>query len=224
MNKIIIASSKKWFFKTLKSNVFKNLDIEYISCKKDFTIENIDKLSPSYIFIPHWSWKIKSEIYKKYECIVFHTAPLPYGRGGSPIQNLILNKFKESPLCALKVSEEIDSGPIYCKSIISLEGNLSSILNRISAEIQNMILFIIKNNPKPSIQIGKIHHFKRLSIKDNELLMDMSLDDIYDRIRMVDSDDYDKAFIIFGKYKIEFKNAILDQNQIISDVKIFNLE
>jgi len=50
-----------------------------------------------------------------------------------------------------------------------------------------MILFIINNNPKPSQQIGEIHHFKRLSIKDNELLIDMSLEDIYDGIRMVDA-------------------------------------
>ena len=53
--------------------------------------------------------------------------------------------------------------------------------------IWNMILFIINNNPKPSQQIGEIHHFKRLSIKDNELLIDMSLEDIYDGIRMVDA-------------------------------------
>ena len=42
-----------------------------------------------------WYGQNYSKIIKKYNCICFHTAPLPYGRGGSPIQNMILKKFKK---------------------------------------------------------------------------------------------------------------------------------
>ena len=48
--------------------------------------------------------------------IVFHTAPLPYGRGGSPIQNLIVRgHISPAPVCALKMVSGLDEGPIYDK-------------------------------------------------------------------------------------------------------------
>ncbi len=64
--------------------------------------------------------KIKnvSNIIKNYNCICFHTAPLPYGRGGSPIQNLIKRNYKKTPICALKMSNKIDAGPIFLKKNI----------------------------------------------------------------------------------------------------------
>ena len=105
----------KWFFKTIKSNKFKDLDIEYISCKKDFTIENLNKLSPSYIFFPHWAYIIPKEIFSNYQCIVFHMTDLPYGRGGSPLQNLILAGKKKTKISAIDVVEEIDAGDIFLK-------------------------------------------------------------------------------------------------------------
>ena len=48
----------------------------------------------------------------------------------------------------------------------------------------------------------------------------MSQEEIYDRIRMVDADDYQKAFIKFGKKKIFLKNASLNKNQLKADVNI----
>ena len=38
-----------------------------------------------------------------------------YVRGGTPIQNMILRGFKKTKICALKMSEKIDQGPIYLK-------------------------------------------------------------------------------------------------------------
>ena len=65
-------------------------------------------------------------------CIGFHTAPLPYGRGGSPIQNLIIRNFKIAPVCAIKMTNKFDAGPIFLKEKVSLSGNLDAIFNRIS--------------------------------------------------------------------------------------------
>ena len=88
-------------------------------------IENLKKRfpvfakNPDLVFFPHWHWIVPSEIHRTYQCILFHAAPLPYGRGGSPIQNLILNGFKEAPVCALKMTEGLDSGPIYTKKKVT---------------------------------------------------------------------------------------------------------
>ena len=77
--KVVLASSKSWF---IPSNYLKkNHQILFIE-EKELTIENIEKFNPNLIFFPHWSWKVPNEIHQKYKCILFHAAPLPFGRGG----------------------------------------------------------------------------------------------------------------------------------------------
>ncbi|KGG12095.1 hypothetical protein [Prochlorococcus sp. MIT 0601] len=216
----VVATSKDWFLNLPKSEEYRQLSIDYISDRADLSIENLEKINPRYIFFPHWSWKIDSEIYNRYECILFHTAPLPYGRGGSPVQNLILKGFKKSPVCALRINETLDAGPIYCKQEVSLKGNIDSIFARIGALIEDMIIYICINKPTPIDQEGDPYTFKRLSYKDNELNSAFSLDEIYDRIRMVDGKDYKSSYISFGQYKIEFTNAEIKNNEISAKIKI----
>ena len=43
----------------------------------------------------------------------------------------MINK-KKSTVCALKMTENIDAGPIFLKRKISLKGNLEEIFDRIS--------------------------------------------------------------------------------------------
>ena len=87
---IIIACSKNWFLKNEKSKKFlKKKNIFLITKKNNLNIKVIKKINPKIIFFPHWSYRVNKNIFKKYKCICFHTAPLPFGRGGSPIQNLI---------------------------------------------------------------------------------------------------------------------------------------
>ncbi len=217
--KIVVASSKDWFFQSSKTSFYKELDIENIKSKNKLNIINLKKINPKYIFFPHWNWKVSSNILNNFECIAFHTAPLPYGRGGSPIQNLIIRGFKETPLCALKMTEEIDSGPIYMKQTISLEGSLEMIFKRISVATQEMIFEICNNNVIPKPQTGETYLFKRLSQKDNELNLESSLEKIYDKIRMLDANEYPKAFINFGKYTLEFTNANFKNNELKADVR-----
>ena len=90
MTNYIVASSKDWFNTFPKSKEYSELSLYTISSNDQLNLKYIDRINPRYIFFPHWSWKVKEEIYLNYECVAFHTAPLPYGRGGSPILNLIL--------------------------------------------------------------------------------------------------------------------------------------
>ena len=87
---IIIACSKNWFLREKKIKKFLELKNVYIiKNKRDLNLKKLARIKPKYIFFPHWSYKVKDKIINKYNCICFHTAPLPFGRGGSPIQNLI---------------------------------------------------------------------------------------------------------------------------------------
>lgn len=219
--RILICNSKKWF--ELNAEISTNHLVNEISCKEDLNTTLLEELQPDIIFFTHWNWIVESEIHENFECIVFHTAPLPYGRGGSPIQNLIIEGFKSSPVCAIRMTSDLDAGPIYSSFNVSLQGDLSSIFSRINGAINTLIFDIITNKPLPTPQIGKPHYFKRLTTSDNEIPLGLSLERIYDRVRMIDDPDYPNSFIIFGDSKIEFFNASLRNNSLELRCKITKL-
>lgn len=219
MSKIVIASSRDWFDKVTKSKEFLSLDIQYIKKKEDLTLETLEKLEPEYIFFPHWNWRVSKEIFSKYKCVAFHTAPLPYGRGGSPIQNLIIRGHVSSPVFALKMTEVLDGGPIYGAEEISLDGNLDEIFHRIAMAVHKLILLICKEKPVPIEQKGIPVKFQRLTYKDNELTSNLRIFEIYDRIRMVDGLDYPKAYICNGLTHIEFTEAEIVGEEVFARAK-----
>jgi methionyl-tRNA formyltransferase len=224
MTNYVIASSKNWFKEHPKSKEYESLNIIEIGTKEELNLGFLEKINPRYIFFPHWNWKVNSEIYKRFECVVFHTAPLPFGRGGSPVQNLILRGFKNAPVCALKMTEVFDGGPIYDSLEVSLEGDISEIFSRIAFCIERLILKICQSNPNAIEQNGEIVVFNRLSIDDNELLSKYSINRLYDQIRMLDSDDYPKAYIKFGDYRIEFTRSSLYGNELNAYIRLYKNE
>jgi len=220
---ILIVTTKEWN----KSNaiIYKSQNpqhnIEIITKNNDFTLENIKNFNPDMIFFPHWSWLIPKEIYEDYECIVFHMTDLPYGRGGSPLQNLISRNIKHTKISALRVDGGIDTGNIYLKEPLDLYGSAEEIFVRASRIIfDKMIPHIVNNRPTPIPQEGTIETFQRLSQKDNELKPEFDLNKIYNYIRMVDGEGYPNAFIKFGDYKIKFSRASLKHNKIVATVEI----
>jgi len=103
-NKIIIAAIKEWnisnYFK-LKDMLAPKYNLILLTSEEELSIDNIKNINPKYIFFPHWSWKISKDIFTNYKCIIFHETDLPYGRGGSPIQNLILNEKYNTKISAI---------------------------------------------------------------------------------------------------------------------------
>ena len=221
---------KKYILLTGKSchqEMFENLlqrkeeSWKLISNKEEFNIDTINNYNPEKIFIPHWSHIIPSEIWSKYECIVFHMTDLPYGRGGSPLQNLILSGYSSTILSALKVEEGIDEGSIYIKKPLSLEGAAIDIFKRASDVIYTMILEIIKDKIIPNPQIGEPIFFKRRTPKQSSIEQLGSIKQIYDFIRMLDCEGYPNAFLETINFKFEFFNASLNNDEILANVRIF---
>lgn len=223
--KIIIACSKNWFInnidvkKYLKNNKKK---IQIITKKNDLSLKRLNKIQPNVIFFPHWSYIVDKKIINKFKCICFHSAPLPYGRGGSPIQNLISRNFKYTPICALKMIEKLDAGDIYLKQNLSLKGDLNDILNSMSHKILKMMKIILNKKIKPKKQKGKVLNFKRLKKGNSQITTKESLNQIYNKIRMLDSDYYPRAFIKIGKFKVIFSKAIKRKQILQCHAKIIN--
>jgi len=224
MNRYIFLSEKEWhkeLFNSLKTT-FINDEWVLIDTKSDFNLDNVTKINPQKIFIPHWSYIIPGSIFNQFECIVFHMTDLPYGRGGSPLQNLIIRGHKETKISAIKVEAGIDTGDIYLKKNLTLEGTAKEILLSATIVIGEMIIEIIKNDLKPIPQTGEVVEFKRGKPEDGNILQLNDLNLIFDYIRMLDCEGYPNAFIETDSIKIEFCNAHLESNNnLTAHVRIF---
>lgn len=222
--KIIICTIKSWNINEalkLKEKYKDYCTIKVISKKEDLNYEDIQHFNPDYIFFPHWSYLIPESIFTDFECVVFHMTDLPFGRGGSPLQNLISRGIKETKISSLSVQKELDAGPIYLKENLNLCGTAEEIFIRASKIIFNkMITYIIENKPIPQEQQGEVVEFKRRRPEDGKLLPTMSLEEMYDYIRMLDGEGYPPAFMKFGNYKLNFSRASLKNGKIVADVEI----
>ena len=159
------------------------------------------------IFFIHWSEKVPPEIINKYECIGFHMTDLPYGRGGSPLQNLIVRGHTSTMHTAFRMTNELDAGPVYLKRPLLLHGPAEAIYYRTMRLAAEMIHIIISENPAPTPQEGVPVFFERRTPEDSEIPSTIELRQIYDWIRMLDAPEYPHAFIKYGPYHIEFTRA-----------------
>lgn len=187
----------------------------HISSRDKFSKDVLAELSPEKIFIPHWSYVIHQDIYQTFECVLFHMTDLPYGRGGSPLQNLILRNKKTTKISAIRVSEGLDTGPVYNKASLSLKGTAEEIFIRASGVIYRLIKQIINKNLTPHPQSGEPIYFKRRKPADSNIASLESLDQVYDYIRMVDCEGYPKAYIETETLRIEFTNAGIENKNLL---------
>lgn len=222
-NNIIIATIKSWNIEKAKKLISDSaqLKIQLITNKDELTFENITKINPKYIFFPHWSWIIPSDIYENFECVVFHMTDLPFGRGGSPLQNLIERGIYKTKISAIRVVKDIDAGPIYLKHDLDLQGSATEIFIRLAEIVfDKMIPRIIKDNPEPMPQEGEPVFFKRRKPAQSDISELGNIDKIYDYIRMLDAEGYPQAFVETDRLKIEFLKARKEDDFILAEARI----
>ncbi len=187
---------------------------------EELTQETLEGLRPQYVFFPHWSYHIPENVFNQFECVIFHMTDLPYGRGGSPLQNLIARGIYETKISALRCVEEMDAGPIYLKKPFSLNGSAEEIYLRASEVIEDMIAEILEKSPEPMPQDGVPTGFKRRKPEDGDLAAAQTLEQAFDLIRMLDAEGYPNAFLNVGPFKIEFARASRKTGQVVADVRI----
>ena len=224
----IYASNRPWAINTfLEDRSYLNGNWLIVTNTDDL-LRALSVMKPRYIFFPHWSELVPSEITSMYDCVCFHMTDVPFGRGGSPLQNLIKRGVKVTKLTALKMEKELDAGPVYKKDELNLDGSAEQIFMRMAKLAMKQIQYIIENKPTPIAQsIGKQEYFKRRRHEDSELKEEQSIEELFDHIRMLDAPGYPKAFLNKNGFNFEFSRAsvtdggeILDANVRITKVKI----
>ena len=219
----ILVTIKPWnidFFNKNLNKLYGNWIL--ITKPSNLTTQKLKTINIKNIYFVHWSKMVPKKIYEKYNCISFHMTDLPYGKGGSPLQNLILRKKKITKISAFKMDNNIDGGPIYLKKKLNLSGTAHEIFKRATKVTLGMIKQIESNKFIPKPQRKSKISFKRLARKDNLLNLNriQNLDELYDKIRMVDAPDYPDAYMETKNFILNFSNVKKIKKNLYSSVKI----
>lgn len=218
---IVIASTRSWNRALVKSVGERTArEVVWIEKRNDLTAEGLQELEPEFVFLPHWSYIVPREIFEKYECVIFHMTDVPFGRGGSPLQNLVSRGIQETKMSALRCVSELDAGPVYAKRPLSLLGSAEEIFLRARDVIETMIVEIVETRPEPEPQRGTPTVFARRRPQDGDIAGLASLDQVFDWIRMLDADGYPPAFLEAGGFRLEFSRAARRQDSVLADVRI----
>lgn len=205
MINVVFCGYRPWAKKIFsKISTHKNINVVYkINTYEEYkTIEdqlgdNIDLI----LFIG-WSWIIPSKITNRYLCLGIHPSDLPNYRGGSPIQNQIIDGIINTKITLITLSDRLDGGDIWLKENLSLEGEkIDIIFKHITKSSINLLNKFFSNYPniKPIKQnLSKGSYYKRRtpsqSLITKENFQKMSLLEIYNTIRCL-TDPYPNAYL-----------------------------
>jgi methionyl-tRNA formyltransferase len=192
----VVASSSSWHEALLDElRIRTKKKIHFIDRKEDLTIERLSAFNPRYVFFPHWSYIIKPPVYDNFECVIFHMTDVPFGRGGSPLQNLISRGIYETKITALRCEQGLDAGPVYMKRPLSLYGTAQEIYMRAALVIEDMIATIIHEEPEPAPQSGDVVEFSRRTPEESDISGLLSLGKIFHKISMLEAEGNPRAFM-----------------------------
>ncbi len=142
-------------------NFSETLNIEfrtptYLKDNKD-ELEYLKKLNPDIAIVVAYGQIIPKEILNlpKKGFINIHASLLPKWRGAAPIQRSIMNLDKETGISIMKISEKLDTGPIFCTYKIKIKDSdnaqiISDKLSKLASEkILEVVDDIIDDKIKP---------------------------------------------------------------------------
>jgi len=166
---------------------------------ESYSREIITEFEPDIILWYGWSWIIPDELVKKYDCICLHPSPLPRYRGGSPIQNQILNNEKMSAVSLFKMNKEIDAGDIIRQLPMPLCGNIEDIFDRMTQLGFSGTYDFLKNGYNFIKQDDSdMTYFSRRKLSESEITIEeiatRPAEYLYNKVRML-RDPYPNAYI-----------------------------
>ena len=138
--------------------------------------------------------------------LVVHESDLPKGKGFSPLTWQIIEGKDQIPITLFEANEKIDSGEIYFKDFIKLEGHelIDEIRKKQAAATFNLIEKYLRKEPKGIVQKGNESFYERRDKKDSELDINKTLIENFNLLRVVDNERYPSFFKINGiKYIVK---------------------
>jgi methionyl-tRNA formyltransferase len=170
-----------------------------IRSREQYDDRSLVDFKPDLVLFYGWSWMVKPEITKSFDCIMLHPSALPKYRGGSPIQNQIIAGETSSAVTLFIMSEDMDAGDVIAQEEISLEGHLDEIFARITEVGLRLTVDILRNGYSRTPQDhSQATYYKRRKPEESEItpeeLTNSSVRYLYNKVRMLE-DPYPNAFI-----------------------------
>ena len=151
-----------------------------------------------------WSWIVPSNIVNENLCICAHPSPLPKYRGGSPLQNQIINGEVESAVSLFIMNEQLDGGPIVSQTKFSLLGDLCEVIEDMQNTVYISLLKFLEEFSRtrkvvsyPQDNSNKSYYRRRTEEMSEITLLDIEHStavQLHNKIRAL-QDPYPNAFI-----------------------------
>lgn len=135
--------------------------------------------------------------------LVVHESNLPNGKGWSPVTWQVIEGKKEIQMTLFEANDSIDSGEIYLKKSMQLNGDeLLKDIKDLQGKITNeLIIDFLKLYPNISgvQQSGDETFYRKRTSSDSELDINKTILEQFNLLRVCDNDRYPAFFIINGK-------------------------
>lgn len=206
MKVLILTDKGRWFenfLEEFQSRLLKNyskkimkLDISYNHLDVDYEYDACFLLSYSKVV------KIGFLNLNKYNLVV-HASNLPEGKGMSPLTWQVLEGKSEIPFCLLEAREKLDSGEIYLKKYLKLDG--SELVDELRAKQVEMTFNLVEEfinrfeEIVPNPQVGEGFQYERRRPSDSELDLKKTIDEQFNLLRVCDNEAYPAFFIKYGQ-------------------------
>ena len=136
-------------------------------------------------------------------------------------QHQIIDGKRTSEVCAVKMVQELDAGPVYMRQSMPLLGSMLQIFEHFAFLTHRMMDKIIATDPTPIPQEGEPTVYLRRKPEESVINPDFNLLQTYNHIRALDAPGYPKAFIEYGGLRIEFDTAVnAYKNVVLANVRI----
>ena len=123
---IIFLAYRSWALNVVEAiKEHEKIDSSFLfKSNKDFSSfleTNIQKIDA--VFVIGWSDILSDNIVDAYTCVGMHPSDLPNYKGGSPIQNQIIDGITSTKASLFHLTSTLDEGGVYLKESLSLEGD-----------------------------------------------------------------------------------------------------
>ena len=161
------------------------------------------------VFVLGYTKVLKDEILSSNKLLlVVHESDLPKGRGFAPVQWQILEGKADITVCLLKISDEVDSGDIFDRMTLSLDGSeLYEEIRKKQALITfELIARFLERYPHLSFerQEGKPTFYRRRDPSGSQLNLDKTIREQFNLLRICNNKDWPAFFELDGvRYQIK---------------------
>ncbi len=201
----ILSTRGSWFdekFLNFFVTQLKSKGFDDVKCV--YSHKNLEKGDVAF-FLSYYEVVDKESLKKHKNNLVIHASNLPKGKGWSPMTHLVLKGENNIPLTLIEAEEKLDSGDIYIKGNLKLQGSelIEEIQEKVANNTLDLCLSFLKKYPhildESYKQIGRESFFKQRSPKDSQLDINKTIVEQFNLLRVCDNEKYPAFFMLNGQ-------------------------